>query len=94
MAASSGLMVGIEGPLCHIGAIIACLTTQGGKGVRLKWAKMATGFDNEIDKRDFMAAGAAAGITAAFGAPLAGVLFSWEGAASHWSSRQTLQCVI
>ncbi|XP_061364284.1 chloride channel protein CLC-c-like isoform X2 [Gastrolobium bilobum] len=83
---SAGFVVGKEGPMVHTGACIASLLGQGGSrkyGLTCKWLKY---FKNDRDRRDMITCGAAAGVAAAFRAPVGGVLFALEEAASWWRS--------
>jgi len=68
MSVSSGMALGKEGPLVHI----ACC-----------WANILSRFSkrymaNEAKRRELISTAAAAGVGVAFGAPLGGVLFSFE----------------
>eukprot|EP01065_Artemidia_motanka_P005048 TRINITY_DN12406_c0_g1_i1.p1 TRINITY_DN12406_c0_g1~~TRINITY_DN12406_c0_g1_i1.p1 ORF type:complete len:922 (+),score=168.47 TRINITY_DN12406_c0_g1_i1:58-2823(+) len=89
LAVSSGLPVGPEGPLIHLGAICGAGLTQGRSktlGIQTRFLRR---FRNNRDHRDFITAGAAAGISAAFGAPIGGLLFCMEEMATHWAPSLT-----
>lgn len=49
---------------------------------------------SDADMREFISAGVAAGIAAAFGAPVGGVLFSMEEASTFWSRRVAWRCFV
>ncbi|XP_029344570.1 H(+)/Cl(-) exchange transporter 7-like isoform X1 [Acyrthosiphon pisum] len=84
----AGLGGGKEGPLIHIGAMV------GGSVVEAWWKGFRNGpgrkvigpLQNDRERRDMMAAGAAAGLSAAFGSPVGGTLMSLEEGTSFWSS--------
>ncbi|KAK7264870.1 hypothetical protein RJT34_32483 [Clitoria ternatea] len=83
-AVSSSLLIGKAGPMVHTGAIVAALLGQGGSkryGLTWKWLRF---FKNDRDRRDLIICGSAAGIAAAFRAPVGGVLFAFEEMASWW----------
>ncbi|MQL83409.1 hypothetical protein Taro_015907 [Colocasia esculenta] len=83
---SAGFVLGKEGPMVHTGACIANLLGQGGsRKYHLTW-KWLRYFKNDRDRRDLITCGAAAGVAAAFRAPVGGVLFALEEAASWWRS--------
>ncbi|KAH8945272.1 hypothetical protein BDL97_12G033100 [Sphagnum fallax] len=106
---SSGLPIGQEGPMVHIGAAIASSLTwmhgrfptkkrQGSSSShssrlccdrinQLSNKAFPFDFHNDKDRREFISAGTAAGLAAAFGAPIGGVLFSLEEASSFWSRK-------
>ena len=48
-------------------------------------------FRNSEDRRNFISAGAAAGIASAFGAPVGGLLFAMEEVSSFWKNRLSWQ---
>lgn len=71
---SSGLMLGREGPSIQVGAV-------SGKGLA-RYLKLS-----KLEERTLIASGAAAGVSAAFNAPIAGLLFVVEEVYHHFSSR-------
>ncbi|XP_024543382.1 chloride channel protein CLC-c [Selaginella moellendorffii] len=85
-ALSSGLMCGKAGPLVHMAACIAVFFGQPGFTHRLLGFTKLDLLDNDKNRQDLVACGAAAGLAAAFRAPIGGVLFALEEAASWWRS--------
>jgi H+/Cl- antiporter ClcA len=71
LAVAGGLTVGKEGPLVHMGATI-------GSAVPYIPIPIATYFRNDFEKRKLISVGIAAGVSAAFGAPIGGALFAYE----------------
>lgn len=65
LAMAAGLVLGREGPTIHMGSSIGAMLSQGSKA-------------NREDKDSLIAAGAGAGLAAAFNAPLAGIMFVTE----------------
>jgi H+/Cl- antiporter ClcA len=83
-AVSGGLPVGLEAPLIQIGAIVGAGVTQGRSRTLGCQTKLFQAFRNNKDRRDFITAGAACGVSAAFGAPIGGLLFVMEEVSSFW----------
>lgn len=71
LAVAGGIKIGKEGPLAHIGSIV------GASVLYIPWP-ITKKFRNDRDKRIMVAAGAGVGVSVAFGAPIGGVLFSYE----------------
>ena len=85
LVVASGLPIGREGPMVHIGAALAvCLSS-----VRCPQSHLLFEMRLPSAQRNWVGVGAAAGVAAAFNAPLGGILYSFEEVCSHWSSRMT-----
>ena len=81
-AVSSGLPVGPEGPMISMGAIWGHVF---GKDKFLSSLfPILKQFQTNADRRDFCSAGTAAGISAAFGAPVGGLLFASYVISKHY----------
>ncbi|XP_062566796.1 H(+)/Cl(-) exchange transporter 7-like isoform X2 [Saccostrea cucullata] len=85
-----GLACGKEGPMAHSGSIIAAGFGRGRINLcNGKTFSFYSVFRNDHEIRDFVAGGAASGVSSAFGAPIGGTLFSLEEAASFWNQDLT-----
>ena len=71
LAVIGGLCVGKEGPLAHIGANVGAAVAYF-PFPRFEYLR------NDKSKRELVAAGCSAGVSAAFGAPIGGALFAYE----------------
>jgi chloride channel 7 len=86
-AVGAGLPVGPEGPMIHMGAMIGAGLSQMRSSTLGFSLPFFTRFRNAKDRRDFISAGAGAGVSAAFGAPVGGLLFTMEEVSSFWDQK-------
>ncbi|EPQ64417.1 Bgt-2546 [Blumeria graminis f. sp. tritici] len=83
-AVASGMWLGKEGPLVHVAC--CCANT---------FMKLYGNInDNEARKREILSAAAAAGISAAFGSPIGGVLFSLEQLSYYFPDKTMWQSFV
>lgn len=90
-AVSSSLIVGKAGPLVHTGGCVAAILGQSGTQKFIFPRRWLPNFNNDRDRRDLVTCGSAAGIAAAFRAPVGGLLFSLEEMVSWWRSTLILR---
>lgn len=89
---ASGLPVGAEGPIIHLGAMIGGGLSQGRSRIFLQscggdvWKR----FRLSDYRRDFTTAGVAGGVSAAYGAPLGALIFAMEEVSSSWGPHLTV----
>lgn len=100
-----GMPAGREGPMVHTGAIVANIFGVARSRVLAHWGQRsalrhngkasrtsrATDYlYNDYDRRNFVSMGAAAGVAAAFHAPIGGILFALEEVSSYWNANLTV----
>jgi chloride channel 7 len=94
---ASGIPLGKEGPMIHSGAAIGATVSEPGNAINHIFDSSWNLFHNIRDDRkklEFVTYGAAAGVTAALGAPIAGVLFAVEEGASFWGVKTTFRVFV
>jgi len=82
---ASGLPLGPEGPMIHIGGAVGAAVEYNNPLFRkiVPWYH----FKNQEDKRHFVLGGVAAGVAAAFNAPIGGLAFAWEEISTFWDGK-------
>ena len=98
LVVSTGLPLGREGPMVHTGAVVAARVTRA-KFAFTKHLRYWTPVEVRVPsaQRNWVGIGCAAGVAAAFNAPLGGILYSFEEVCSHWSAKMTWRsffCVV
>ena len=83
-AVSSGLFVGPDGPMVHVGASLGTMFSKV-----YFYLRPNDGVCPHALSRDFATFGVAAALAASFRAPIGGVLFALEECSSYWSVSNT-----
>ena len=90
-AVGCGMPVGYEGPMIHLGSLVAAGVSQFKSATFECSLPFFSRFRNSEDRRNFISAGAAAGVASAFGAPVGGLLFAMEEVSSFWKNKLSWQ---
>ncbi|XP_048253453.1 chloride channel protein C-like [Haliotis rufescens] len=90
-AIGCGMPVGPEGPMIHLGGLVGAGLSQARSETFKFNAPFFKRFRNSEDRRNFVSAGVAAGVSSAFGAPVGGLLFAMEEMASFWTTALSWQ---
>ncbi|KAJ2820000.1 hypothetical protein GGI24_004618, partial [Coemansia furcata] len=77
LSVASGLSLGKEGAMVHIACCCCNVVARAFKRVKR----------NEVERRELLSAASAAGISVAFGSPIAGVLFSLEQVSYYFPAK-------
>ncbi|KAG5838703.1 hypothetical protein ANANG_G00226400 [Anguilla anguilla] len=91
-AVAGGLFVGKEGPMIHSGAIVGAGLPQFQSITFKRISFDFPYFRSDRDKRDFVSAGAAAGVAAAFGLPSGVPSSAWRRAPLSGTRRSHGKC--
>jgi chloride channel 7 len=91
---AAGLPCGKEGPMIHCGAALGAGISTGKSSKLHLDTGLLQEFRHDRTKRAFVTAGAAAGVGAAFGAPVGGLLFAVEEAGSFWNVELTVSVFV
>ena len=92
LVVAATMPVGKEGPMVHAGAILGAGLPQF-KSAELGLDFKVLRFRTDPIKHSFVAAGAAAGVACAFGAPIGGCLFAIEEGVSFLTQALIWQCL-
>ena len=90
LSVSASLPAGLEGPMIHLGL---CLGENANRLVPHRY-QVLDPLRTDRSRIDYTAIGTAAGVAAAFRAPISGILFAMEEGASYWSTELTWRCFL
>jgi len=90
LSVAASLPAGLEGPMIHLGL---CIGENANRLVPRKY-QVLDPLRTDRARIDYTAIGTAAGVAAAFRAPISGILFAMEEGASYWSTSLTWRCFL